>query len=103
MKNIAILGATGHIAKNIIFQLCYQRKYKLILFTRSPERMQNFLKFTGQENIDANITIKSNNEFKSGNFNIIINCVGKSNPVNLKAIGSSIFILIVPIFTGLPK
>lgn len=91
MKNMAILGATGHIAKNIIFHFCTQRKYKLFLYVRSPEHMQNFLKIIGLDNSDDDITIKTYDEFKNGNFNIVINCVGRGDPGKLKAIGSSIF------------
>lgn len=88
---MAILGATGHIAKNIIFHFCKQRKYRLFLYVRSIEHMQNFLKIIGHDNSDDNITIKTYDEFKSGNFNIVINCVGRSDPAKLKAIGPSIF------------
>ena len=91
MKNISILGATGHIAKNIIFQFCKQRKYKLFLFVRSPERMQNLLKIISHDNSDKNITIKTYNKFKSGQYSVVINCVGRGDPVKLKAMGSSIF------------
>lgn len=91
MKKIAILGATGHIAKNLIFQFCKLRKYRLFLFVRSPERMQKFLKIIGYDNNNDDMTLKSFDEFEHGNFNIVINCVGRSDPAKLKAIGPSIF------------
>lgn len=91
MKNVAILGGTSHIAKNIIFNLCKKKKYKLFLFVRSPERMQNFLEIIGHDNNEDNITIKIYDEFKNGKYNVAINCVGIGDPGKLKAIGSSIF------------
>lgn len=94
IKNIAILGATGHIAKNIIFNFCKQRRYKLFLFVRSPERMQNFFKIIGHDISDDNVTIKTYDEFKSGKYNVVINCVGRGDPGKLREIGALIFRLI---------
>ena len=90
MNNIAILGATSHISKNIIFQFCEQKEYKLFLFVRSPERMQDFLKIIGHAG-DDNVAIKTYDEFKSRQYDVVINCVGRGDPGKLKAISSFIF------------
>ena len=90
MNNIAILGATSHISKNIIFQFCEQKEYKLFLFVRSPERMQDFLKIIGHAS-DDNVVIKAYDEFKGRQYDVIINCVGRGDPGKLKAISSFIF------------
>ena len=89
--NFAILGATGHIAKSLIFQFCKQRKYRLFLFVRSLERMQNFLKIIGHDKNNDDIILKSFEEFERGKYNTVINCVGRSDPSKLRVIGSSIF------------
>lgn len=44
MKKIAILGATGHIAKNLISSFKSLENYNLFLFARSDEKLNNFLK-----------------------------------------------------------
>ena len=45
-KRIAILGATGHIAKSLIDKLCRTDRYELVLFCRSSARLNEFLDAT---------------------------------------------------------
>ena len=47
-STIAILGATSHVAKNIIFESkCYSNMY---LYARSPQRVEKFLNDNGIDN-----------------------------------------------------
>jgi nucleoside-diphosphate-sugar epimerase len=87
-NKIAILGATSHIAKGLIYGFSKRRQYKLSLFARSPDQVRNFLSdiqsgediFTG--NFDA---------FGSNHYDVVINCVGLGDPVMLKNNITSIF------------
>ena len=42
-KNIAIFGATGHIAKNLIYYFSKNTEHKLFLFSRDKKKLQNFI------------------------------------------------------------
>lgn len=112
-KKIAILGATGHIAKGLIDGFCrevaplanakdeislhqrrdlcerydlYERYY---LFARSLERLGEFL-----ANIQSNNVLPMEfAQFDSNEYDVIINCVGIGDPAKLKNVGTSIFSL----------
>lgn len=87
-KKIAILGATGHIAKGLIVGFCRESRYELSLFARSPGRTIDFLTGTGcaQGAVVAPLT-----EFGGCVYDVIINCVGIGDPGKLKEAISSIF------------
>ena len=87
-KRIAILGATGHIAKSLIDKLCRADRYELVLFYRSSDRMNAFLKMIPYNNM---ISAKKYNEFSQTECEVIINCIGISNPAKLKNAGVIIF------------
>jgi nucleoside-diphosphate-sugar epimerase len=88
MKKIAILGATGHIAKNLISNFKSLENYNLFLFARSDEKLNNFLKSL---NYSSNIEKISLNDFTNKKYDAVINCIGISDPGKLKNIGSEIF------------
>lgn len=90
-KKIAILGSTGHIAKSIIAQFCRTNKYELFLFARSLNRLSHFLKNSPCNN--NNILLKMFSEFKKAEYDVVLNCVGISDPGKLKKAGISIFSL----------
>ena len=81
-KKIALLGATGHIAKNIIFWSCKESKYELCLFARSPERVKAFLSTIGE---CSDVSVGNFEGFNDGVFDVVINCVGIGAPQKLKA------------------
>ncbi|QJD82891.1 NAD-dependent epimerase/dehydratase family protein [Cohnella herbarum] len=86
---IAILGATGHIAKNIIMGLSKNTNYELFLFARNQERLQAFLK---AEIADCSgIAVHSFSSFMELNYDAIMNCVGIGDPAKLKKVGGDIF------------
>lgn len=87
--NIAILGATGHIAKNLIVGLSSSKRYELYLFARSMERLTSFL-------VENDITDKTHvfdyKQFQdSAAYNVIINCIGIGNPQDLIHAPFSVF------------
>ncbi|MCD4820811.1 MAG: NAD(P)-dependent oxidoreductase [Methanococcoides sp.] len=87
-KRVAILGATGHIAKSLIDKLCRRDKYELVLFYRSTERLNEFLESIPYTNM---ISAKKYSEFSQDEYEVIINCIGIGNPAKLKNVGALIF------------
>ncbi|WP_419885335.1 NAD-dependent epimerase/dehydratase family protein [Paenibacillus sp. B-A-8] len=87
--NIAILGATGHIAKNLIKGLSATKHYQLNLFARSTERLSAFLK---ENNISEQIHICDYEQFQQeATYDVIINCIGVGNPQDLVQNPFSVF------------
>ncbi|MCE3203597.1 NAD-dependent epimerase/dehydratase family protein [Paenibacillus sonchi] len=79
--NIAILGATGHIAKNLIVGLSSKKHYQLFLFARSNERLASFLIENG---ITEQVHICEYKQFQQAAvYDVIINCIGIGNPQDL--------------------
>lgn len=80
MKKIAILGATGHIAKNLIFYFKDKKDLKLYLYARSKEKLNDFLNII---NYDNKFEIINLNNLKNEKYNAIINCIGIVDPKKL--------------------
>ena len=76
-KKIAVLGATGNIAKGLIYYLIKDSKHHLYLYARSLKKLEHFL---GTIEKDNNIQISEFNRFPDSEHDVIINCVGTSNP-----------------------
>lgn len=85
---IAILGATGHISKNIIAGMIRNKKYKLYLFSRTPDRTKSFVDQLGSNYV---VDILSYGDFHNHNYDVVINGVGIGNPGSLKQDVSAIF------------
>ena len=88
MRKIAILGATGHIAKSLINNFNKSDEYYLYLFARSTEKLDNFLKII---NYDERIKKIELNDFTNEKYAAIINCIGIGDPKKLKDAGPDIF------------
>lgn len=88
VERIAILGATSHIAKGLIYHLGQDGKYDLCLFARSPGRADEFLNTIG---LDSRFKAKSFEEFGKESYGAVINCVGIGDPGKLSNAGSAIF------------
>ena len=86
-EKIAVLGATGHIAKSLIYLWIHARKKQLYLFVRSPERIRSFLESIGY---NESVNIRSFKEFPDGRYDVIVNCVGIGDPAKVKDAGISI-------------
>lgn len=90
-KKIAILGATSHIAKGLIYNFCrHTDKYDLYLFARSPERVQLFLNSIANNN---KLSTQVLEEFKNGTCDVVVNCIGIGQPAKFKKAVTSIFVL----------
>ncbi|WP_340024868.1 NAD(P)-dependent oxidoreductase [Paenibacillus sp. FSL K6-1096] len=78
---IAILGATGHIAKNLIVGLAAAQEYELYLFSRSRDRMALFL---AENQLQEHIWLCEYNEFAhAADYDVMINGVGIGDPHDL--------------------
>jgi nucleoside-diphosphate-sugar epimerase len=85
---IAILGATSHIAKGLIYNLGRGGEFDLCLFARSPGRVSEFLAVVG---LGGRFQARTFDEFDNDSYDAIINCVGFGDPGKLKDAGSEIF------------
>jgi nucleoside-diphosphate-sugar epimerase len=85
---IAILGATSHVAKGLIYNLGHGGEYDLRLFARSPDRVGEFLTAVG---LSGRFHAKTFDEFDRGSYDAIVNCVGFGDPGKLKDAASAIF------------
>lgn len=69
---IAILGATSHIAKGLLYNFSSEKEIELSLFTTSPKKLANFL-------FDHDLSCQvyeGYSDFNSNRYEMIINCVG---------------------------
>ena len=87
-KKIAILGATSHIAKGLILNFTKNRKNKLFLFARVPNKVEGFLKENG---LISNADIHEFGYFEREKYDVIINCVGLGTPAKVKKAGGEVF------------
>lgn len=86
--NIAILGGTGHIAKNLIVRWSLRPEYRLLVFAREPERVRLFLH---DNKLDAGTcSVHGIEEFGYHDCDVVVNCIGIGNPAKLREIGGSI-------------
>ena len=79
-KNIAIFGATSHIAKNLILQFSNENENHLHLFSRNNVELQRFIFNIGT---DKQIDYYNYDVFDSKFFDVIINCIGISDPFEI--------------------
>ncbi|OGS46179.1 MAG: hypothetical protein A2539_04995 [Elusimicrobia bacterium RIFOXYD2_FULL_34_15] len=90
LKRIAIFGATGHIAKSLIYNFSRKKGFALFLFARNLSKLKIFLKSIKCENCFKTDTF---DKFKCDSYDVIINCVGVGYPAKVKELGSGIFSL----------
>jgi len=87
-KNIAILGATSHIAKGLIINFMKNKNNRLFLFARAPKKIRDFLKVNCLKGFCHIYGFK---HFQKGKFDAIINCVGLGTPLKVKEAGGEVF------------
>jgi nucleoside-diphosphate-sugar epimerase len=86
---IAILGATSHIAKDLIKQFFAEDCHELVLFARRAQAVTDWLCESGIEHGYAVCDFSSFNI--DLHFDALINFVGVGNPAQTSAMGASIF------------
>ncbi len=88
---IAILGATSHIAKGLIYNFNKKENNELFLFARSIDRLREFLKSIECE---ETFYLKRFDELSIERYDVIINCIGMSSASDFNERVSSYFRLI---------
>ena len=86
--NIAILGSTSQIAKDLIYSFSTEDDKKFHLFSRRQDDVAKWLKSVGlseRHQIDDYVA------FGTQEFDAILNFVGIGNPAKASAMGASIF------------
>jgi nucleoside-diphosphate-sugar epimerase len=84
-QNIAIFGSTGHIGKNLFSFFSKNKNTNLFLFSRDIK------KFESLKTIFSTLSnFYSYNDFEKNHYDVIINCIGISNPIELMKNNSSI-------------
>lgn len=86
-QNIAILGATSHVAKGLIAGFLGSGFSGLTLFARSAPKVHAFL---GALSFPR-VPVRPFAEFAGGDFDVVINCVGIGDPGKLRQEMASIF------------
>jgi len=86
--NIAILGSTSQIAKDLILSFSKNINYDLSLFSRNVELMKNWV---CDQNLKNRYRVVGYDEFNSGTFyDVVINFVGAGDPAKIQEIGHEI-------------
>lgn len=85
--NIAVFGASGHIGKNLIYYLKDEPDLKIFCFSRSSDKLNNFLLSVNADNC----ILSSYDEFPHSKYDAIINCIGIGDPASLKTAKDQIF------------
>ncbi len=86
---IAILGATSQIAKDLIVSLSENPAYRLTLYARRLDAVANWLAHVG---LSGRYPIKNYVQFSSTEerYDAVLNFVGSGNPAQTAAIGATI-------------
>ena len=86
-KNIAILGATGHIAKGLIYNYGRNSNNTLFLFARSTDQLNLFIR----NHSAGNNIVCEYSDFGKHDYNLVINCIGAGTPERVEQMGKSLF------------
>ena len=82
MMKIAILGSTGHVGKNLTYYFGKEKNYELFLFTRDDKNNTNI---SVECELKNNFSIQNYNKFVEAKYDVMINCVGLSDPAKIES------------------
>jgi nucleoside-diphosphate-sugar epimerase len=87
--NIAVLGATSQIAKDLVLSFAAQGHHELTLVARRPEVVRQWLARFG---VSGRYVVRDFDSFGADQpFDALFNFVGVGNPAQAAAMGASIF------------
>lgn len=86
---VAIIGATSHIAKGLIYHFCKNSSCTPYLFARSVKQVKAFLESIGC--VNSTVSVSELTNFTTGKYDIIINCIGIGQPERLDKNTSLLF------------
>ena len=84
---VAIIGATSHIAKGLIFFFKDDESIEFHCYARNLEKVRQFLFLIGYKDP----ILKTFSEFHADHIEIIINCTGIVNPPDLNSSNENVF------------
>jgi nucleoside-diphosphate-sugar epimerase len=87
---VAILGATSHIAKGLIYNFADKEKYSLSLFARNTDGVEKFLSVIEKPESARILQIQT---FPDAEYDVVINCVGVGTPKNANTAGRDIIFI----------
>lgn len=90
MTRIGLLGATGHIAKGLIFTLSQSADLRLLLYSRRPRIVGAFCELLPAKQ-KKRIQIEDLSHFGRDRLDAVINAIGAGDPAHVKSLGSQIF------------
>ena len=90
---VAILGATSHIAKGIINNFFRNGEFRLHLYVRSQERILSFLSSIGKAPDNDCVIHEGYDDFMKTSIDAVINCVGTGTMNKLRGNFSEYFTL----------
>ena len=76
-KKIAIFGSTGNIGKNISMYFSAENEFDLVLFGRNEKKVE---KIMNKIMNNSKYLFHNYNEFDNDNYDVVINCIGISDP-----------------------
>ena len=82
MMKIAILGSTGHVGKNLTYYFGNEYTHELFLFSRNEKKLE---KTVSQLGLKKNFSVRTYDEFNNSKYDVVINCVGVSDPAKIKS------------------
>lgn len=85
---VAILGSSGHIGKNLINFFSKDKNYKICLFTRDKNNLNKIL---GDYFPNCTFNVENYEQFGNFSYDVVINCVGASDPYVVDKDVESIF------------
>ena len=85
--NIAILGCTGHVGKNLMYYFGREETFELFLFSRDKRRISNSIQHC---EIRGSVSSRTYDEFSKLDYDVIINCIGISDPAKIESEGKLI-------------
>lgn len=85
MSKVAILGASGHVGRNLVWYFSQEKQYDLVLFSREENKLKNEMQSFCKTAIVATYA-----NFDNHDYDVIINCIGSSDPKKIQQEGSSI-------------
>lgn len=84
---VAILGATGHIGRSLLWHMATDSRFHVLAFARRPDAVRADLSALG----DHRAAARPIDDFGAEPFDVVLNCVGAGDPARVREVGRDIF------------
>ncbi len=85
--NLAIIGATGHIGRSLIWRLGADDRFRVHAYARQPDLVRADVEGSGAILVEIGDT----NVFDQKSFDVVINCIGAGDPARVAELGADLF------------